>query len=248
MFTDLQTTPHLAAISAIFLAAGSVKGLLGMGLPTMAMGLLGLLMPVGHAAALLTLPSLVTNVWQAVTGPGLRGMLSRLGWMQLGIVAGVLVAAWVWPAPPEALGRRLLGLCLVAYGVIALLGRSPVRVPPRLESLVGLLAGFMTGVLTGLTGVFVLPAVPYLQALDLGKAGLSQALGVCFTTSTLALMAVLAWQGQMGAQASALSAILVLPALVGMRLGQGLRGALSETVFRRCFLGGLVLLGGWLVC
>jgi hypothetical protein len=40
-----------------------------MGLPTVAMGLLGLVIPPVQAAALLVVPSLVTNVWQLVAGP-----------------------------------------------------------------------------------------------------------------------------------------------------------------------------------
>jgi uncharacterized membrane protein YfcA len=210
------------------------------------MGLLGLLMPVTQAAALLTLPSLVTNVWQAWAGSLFKVLWRRLWRMQLGIVVGVALAPVLFPSPPEALGRRLLGICLVTYGVIALLCRRPGEVPDRFERWLGPIAGLATGVITGLTGVFVLPAVPYLQALGLGKDGLSQALGVCFTTSTVALMAVLAAQGHLDSQASGLSAILVFPALAGLYLGQLIRGAMGETLFRRCFFAGLLLLGGWL--
>ena len=39
------------------------------------MGLLGLVMPPVQAAALLVVPSLVTNVWQLVAGPGLMVVL-----------------------------------------------------------------------------------------------------------------------------------------------------------------------------
>ena len=49
---------------AIFLLAGLVKGVIGMGLPTVAMGLLALVLPPAEAAAIVVVPSLVTNVWQ----------------------------------------------------------------------------------------------------------------------------------------------------------------------------------------
>ena len=241
-----EALPDFIVVSLIFFAAGAVKGVLGMGLPTIAMGLLGLVMPVASAAALLTVPSLVTNVWQALAGSRLAALVCRLGTMQLGIVCGALLAPVLLPAPPEALGRQLLGACLIAYGAFGLLGRSLGALPSRHEPWAGLVVGSITGVITGFTGVFVLPAVPYLQTLGLSKDGLSQALGLCFTTSTLALAAMLALQGHMSLQTSAQSLLMVLPAITGMWLGQILRGLMSETLFRRTFFIGLVLLGGWL--
>lgn len=238
--------PDVAIVAAVFLAAGAVKGVLGMGLPTLAMGLLGLFMPVATAASLLTIPSLMTNLWQMLSGPRLPAVLQRLWSMQVGIAGGVALAGLAFPAPPEALGRRLLGACLVLYGACGLLRRSSRRLPARWEALAGPLAGAFTGVITGCTGVFVLPAVPYLQSLQLGKNELAQALGLCFTTSTLALGTALVVQGHMGLRTSLGSLILVLPALLGMWLGQRVREGMSEAAFRRCFMLGLSSLGAWL--
>src|SRR4051812_13182558 len=68
------SVPDFTVISCIFFAAGAVKGVLGMGLPTVAMGMLGLVMPVAQAATLLAVPSLVTNVWQAGRGPHMAAL------------------------------------------------------------------------------------------------------------------------------------------------------------------------------
>ena len=58
-----------------FLLAGTVKGVIGLGLPTVAMGMLGLAMLPAQAAALLIIPSTVTNLWQLAFGGHLRGLL-----------------------------------------------------------------------------------------------------------------------------------------------------------------------------
>ncbi len=72
-------------------------------------------------------------------------------------------------------------------------------------------------------------------------------MGLSFTTSTLALAAGLWLAGPAGAGGGgfpALGSVLMLaPALVGMALGQALRGRLPVPVFRRCFFIGLGLLG-----
>ena len=89
--------------------------------------------------------------------------------------------------------------------------------------------------------------MPYLQALSLERLALMQALGLSFTTSTLALAAVLADGGALDGAGAAGSALALLPALLGMLLGQWLQGRLRPAVFRRVFFGGLLLLGAHLL-
>lgn len=242
-----EAIPDFFIVCLIFFGAGAVKGILGMGLPTMAMGLLGLVMPVATAASLLTLPSLATNVWQAAVGPGIARMVRRLWLMQLGIIVGVALAPGLFADRQEAFGRHLLGGCLVAYGSLGVMGWRPKRPPARWDKLAGLLTGASTGIITGLTGVFVLPAVPYLQSLDLQKDAMAQALGLSFTTSTLALASMLAAQGHLTLGTSLASALVVIPAVLGMALGQFVRGEMGEAQFRRCFFIGLLTLGAWLL-
>ena len=76
-----------------FVLAGTVKGVTGMGLPTVAMGVLGVFMPPVAAASLLLIPSFVTNVWQLFTGPCFTGLLSRLWPMMLGVVVGTVAGS-----------------------------------------------------------------------------------------------------------------------------------------------------------
>jgi uncharacterized membrane protein YfcA len=239
--------PEFMVVSFIFFAAGMVKGVLGMGLPTLGMGLLGLLMPVPQAASLLTIPSLVTNLWQALAGRSLRSRpLGHLWRLQVGICAGVALASWL-PSLHDGPARALLGACLAAYGASGLTGWRPRPLARGFDGLAAPVVGALTGLITAFTGVFVLPAVPYLQSLQLDRRELAQALGLSFTTSTIALAVLLAARGQLGVAASLQSLFAVAPALAGMVVGQKLRDAMSEGTFRRCFHGGLLLLGLWLL-
>lgn len=237
-----ETFFFLALVTATFLGAGVVKGVTGMGLPTVAMGVLSTLMPPAQAAAILVIPSFVTNVWQVFAGPATGPLLRRLWPMLLGIAAGTMASIGVLVrVDPLWLGHGL-GVALMAYAGYAL--RSPtVSVPPRLERRLAPLVGLVTGAITGATGVFVMPAVPFLQALRLDKDELVQALGLSFTVSTVALAAGLATQGAFRLGQLGLSSLAIVPALAGMWLGQALRAHLSARLFRRCFLLFLVLLG-----
>lgn len=99
--------------------------------------------------------------------------------------------------------------------------------------------------MTAATGVFVIPAVPYLQALRLEKDDLVQALGLSFTVSTLALAADLVRDGALAASAGA-SLLALAPALAGMLVGQWLRARVEPERFRFWFFLGLLALGGHL--
>jgi len=67
----------VAIVAGTFLFAGLVKGILGMGLPTLAMGLLSVAMPPAEAAAIAVIPTVITNIWQMVAGPALAALLRR---------------------------------------------------------------------------------------------------------------------------------------------------------------------------
>ena len=235
----------LVVATLTFLLAGFVKGVIGLGLPTVSMGLLSLVMAPAKAASLLIAPSFVTNVWQLAAGRNFRRLARRLWPMLAGVSLGSLAGTGLLTGSHAGQAAIALGVLLMIY---ALLGLTSVRfsVAPAAEWWLGPLIGVLTGLATAATGVFAIPAVPYLGALGLDKDDLIQALGLSFTISTIALAAALvaggAFQlGDVGASTTALA-----PALLGVATGGALRGRFSEKTFRRIFFGGLLALGAHL--
>jgi uncharacterized membrane protein YfcA len=236
----------LIGLTLTFILAGFVKGTIGMGLPTVAIGFLTLLMPPAEAATILILPSLVTNVWQLAVGPQFRDLALRL-WPLLAAATLATIAAGRWiGAVNNPVTLTALGAAIVLYAII---GLAPLRldVPARHEAWLGPLVGGLTGIATALTGVFVIPAVPYLQGLRLAPDALVQALGLSFTISTIALAIALADAGQFQLPAAGASLLALVASLGGMFLGQHVRARLQPKTFRLCFLIGLLLLGAHLM-
>ena len=239
--------PALSLLVIItFVLAGAVKGAIGLGLPTVAMGMLGLAMPPAQAAALLIVPSTLTNLWQLAAGGHLLALLRRLGPMLAMIFIGTLLgSAWLGiNSGPWAV--HALGAALLVYAMYGLLGPD-LRLAPGREGWLGPLCGLVTGIVTAATGVFVMPAVPYLQSLGLSRDQMIQALGLSFTVSTVALALGLAGQDALGGQALGASLLMLAPALLGMLAGQWLRQRISPALFKRCFFIGLAVLGGHLL-
>jgi uncharacterized membrane protein YfcA len=239
----MDTHPaQLVLITFVFLLAGVVKGVVGLGLPTVAVGLLGIVMAPREAAALLVVPSLVTNVWQLAAGPAFMPLLRRLWPMLAGIVVGTLAGGALLPGSQGHAAAAALGGALVLYAGAGLASFT-LQVPPAAERVAGPLAGILTGIVSAATGVFVIPAVPYLQGLRLERDALIQALGLAFTMSTVALAASLFLAGEYGAGAAGQSFWALLPAMVGMWGGQWIRARIRPALFRRCFFIGVLLLG-----
>lgn len=235
-------TARFAAITLTFLIAGAVKGVTGMGLPTVAMGVLGTLMLPAEAASLLILPSFITNVWQLLAGPRLGALVRRLWMMMAGIAIGTVAAASFIAGSGGVWAVTGLGAALMLYAISGLLSWH-FRVPSRHERRLSPIIGVVTGLVTGGTGVFVIPAVPYLQALDLKKEDLVQALGLSFTVSTVALAIGLARASAFTTADLTGSLLAVVPALCGMWIGQHIRGHISPATFRRWFFICLLSLG-----
>lgn len=229
-----------------FLLAGFVKGILGQGLPTVAVGLLSLVMSPGEATALLLLPAIVTNIWQGLAGPATVMLLRRLWPTLLASVAGTWVATVIGLGllTPEAaaVARKTLGIALIAYGILGF-SRIELSVPPRLEWWLGPLMGTINGMIATATGVFMIPVIPYIQALGLQRDDLVQAQGISFTVSTLALAAVLVMNGTLNTSNAAGSALAVGVAFAGMMIGQRVRQMASPALFRMLFFGGMLVLG-----
>ncbi len=236
---------HLIVAALVFLLAGFIKGTTGLGLPATAIGLLGLMIPPAQAIALTIVPSFVTNVWQAMAGRHLRELFARFWPMVGGVCFGIWLGSGLLTKDGSGRGAIVLGVVLALYAALAL-SRLQFSVPAVAERWLSPAAGTVTGLLASVTGLNVVPAVPYLQATGMERDRLVQTLGLFLTASTVAMGANLAHAGIFQLSLAGLSAASLLPTLAGVLVGQWVRGRVSEAAFRRCFLVGLFILGSYL--
>ncbi|MGI9301171.1 MAG: sulfite exporter TauE/SafE family protein [Gammaproteobacteria bacterium] len=224
----------ITAIAGTFLLAGTVKGVIGLGLPTVSLGLLTATLDLTTAMALLIVPSFVTNLWQAVVGGSGRAILKRIWPFLLMATATVWLGAIALTRVDLSLLSGLLGGLLMVYSTLNLAGVR-LAIPTQREIWVGPLFGTANGILTGMTGSFVMPGVMFLEAIGLSRDMLVQAMGMLFTVSTVALALALQGNSLLTIQLSLVSAAAVIPAAVGMVTGQRIRRKLSEDRFRQIF-------------
>lgn len=232
-------------IVSVFLLAGIVKGMIGLGLPTISMGLLTFFMSPASAASFLIFPSLITNIWQIFSGPALISLIKRLWGLIAGIFIGTIFSLLPDLSSTSSWTKVVLGIVLIIYGLWGLVA-TRLPSPGNAEKWLSPLIVYITGMITAATGIFVIPAVPYLQSLQLNKDDLVQALGVAFTASTISLAMRLSLDSKLNYADFPLYAVALISAISGMYMGKYLREVISEITFRRCFFIGLITLGAYM--
>jgi len=237
--------PLLILIAAAFLLAGFVKGVIGLGLPTVSMGLLAIAMQPSRALAIVIVPAIVTNIWQTFVGPYLRDIIRRLWPLMAGTVIGIWLNSGMLTGPYARYGTIVLGVLLVIYAIVGL-SKFSFEVARANEKWIGGIVGLITGVVSAATGVAVIPSMPFMQAIGMEKDELVQALGVFFTTATLALAFNLTAAGLLSAATALPGAVAMAAAFAGMFVGQAVRSRMQPEVFRRWFLIAMILLGIYL--
>ena len=235
----------LVLIASAFLLAGFVKGVIGLGLPTVSMGLLALTMAPGQAIAIVIIPAIVTNIWQTLIGPYLRDIMRRLWPLMVGTVIGIWLNGGLLTGPYAAYGTVILGVLLVIYAIVGL-SKFNFKVARRDEKWIGGIVGVATGVISAATGVQVIPSMPFMQAIGMEKDELVQALGVFFTVATVALAFNITAAGLLTAATALPGAVAMVASFAGMFIGQAVRTRMQPDLFRRWFLIAMICLGFYL--
>jgi uncharacterized protein len=235
----------IVLIAAVFALAGFVKGVIGLGLPTVAMGLLAVAMTPVQALTIVILPAIVTNIWQTFVGPYLRDIVRRLWPLMLGTAFGIWSCGGLMTGPYARYGAIVLGILLVIYALTSL-GKFTFSVAPANEKWVGGIVGLVTGMVAAATGIQVVPSMPFMQSIGMEKDELVQALGVYFTVATLTQAFNLTSAGLLNASTTLPGMVAMAAAFAGMFIGQAVRTKLQPEEFRRWFLVAMLMLGVYL--
>jgi hypothetical protein len=232
----------LAAALAVLLLAGTVKGAIGIGLPLITVPALAFFVGVPQAIAVMSLPILITNGYQAFTNAELPASARRFWPLLLALVAGVLLGANLLVALDPRTLYTVLGVAVIVFGALNL-ANPRIAVPAGAQRWLPWPIGFGAGVLGGLSNFFGPPIVMYLVALRLPREAFVATVGLAFFVGAVPLYSLLAWHGVYGWPQAAASAAAILPVLAGVRIGERLRQRVPQETFRLLVLALLIVIG-----
>ncbi|GAB4287683.1 MAG: sulfite exporter TauE/SafE family protein [Roseovarius sp.] len=238
-------SPGLVAFAfALALAAGLVKGLVGFAMPMVLMSGLGSVVAPDLALAWVIVPTLATNLWQALR-QGFGAALASLARFRRFLLAGfgiMLAAAQLVPYLPGPAMLLIIGVPMTLYAAATLAGR-PLRLPQPPGRGVELAMGALAGFFGGISGIWGPPTVALLTALDTEKREHMRVQGVVYSAGAVVLVGAHLGSGVLNAATLPVSIALSLPALAGMWVGLAIQDRIDQAGFRLMTLVVLLLAG-----
>jgi uncharacterized protein len=233
MMTGFEIHQILLAV-AVTLFAGFVKGAIGFAMPMIMMSAFTAFLPPPVALACLILPTFVTNLTQAFRQGGTAALESARAFRLhiAAILVFLFISAQFVTGIPKAPMEAALGLPILAFALWQLSGRPmalKVEHRPRAEVMLGVIGGLYGGI----SGIWGPPLIVLLLSLHTEKREMMRVQGVVFLIGSAALIAAHLTSGVLNAQTLPVSALLVLPALLGNRLGLAIQDRLDQQKFRR---------------
>ncbi|MDJ0993644.1 MAG: sulfite exporter TauE/SafE family protein [Dinoroseobacter sp.] len=234
----------LAFLVGVALFAGVVKGAVGFAMPLIMMSGLSAVLPVPVALGGLILPTLVMNIWQALRG-GVSALIgaAKVHWRLLALVLFfIMLSGQLVLALPENLLSGMIGVPVTLYAASQLLGWRLVVAPQhrrRAELGTGVVAGFFGG----FSGIWGPPIVAYLSALDTPKADQVRAQGMLYGLGSVVFLLTHLRTGVVTDTTLELSAVLLVPAAIGMAVGFWLQDKMDQDRFRQATMVLLLIAG-----
>jgi hypothetical protein len=244
MLFDPSSTDWLVVAIAVgaFLAAGTVKGVLGVGLPMIAVPLIASATSPAQAIALASVPVVVSNAWQAFHGGHTGACIRRFWPMLTAVVIGALIGVQILATFDQQIVSGLLGVVLVVFTSLQALPRTLVLGPGG-ERWLGPPLGFLGGVLGGMSSLFGPLLILYLVALRLPKDVFVAAVALLFFVGSLPLFLGLVAHGILNPHQILLSALSALPVIAGLVIGRRLRTRVSQPLFEKALVVVLIVIG-----
>lgn len=237
-----MTPLEIATLIFAFLVAGGVKGLMGMGLPLVAIAILSTAIDIRAAIPLAVIPVVVLNVWQWLRGPHTARVVRRFLLLSLAACVGVVIGTELLFLLDPNILVATLGILVCAYVATSLFDFE-FSLPPHAEPWVGPSVGLVGGVFCGAAGSIGPTVAAYLHALKVGKDEFVQATGMIFFIAGLPWLVALFEKRALTLPVAAISTAAIVPAALGMVGGAWLRRRISEERFRLIIFGALLIVG-----
>lgn len=226
----------------VFLIAGTVKGAIGIGLPTTVIASLSLFVDPRVAVALGLASMIVSNAWQVSREGGWRAPLRRF-W-PLALTTGITLYAASQYAAAAAGGTILAftGGAVAIFAAASLIG-APPALPPAWERPAQGIAGVLAGLMGGLTGIWSPPVLVLLLSLRLETSVFVQSIGLLLLLGAAPLLLGYVQTGLMTGELFLWSLALCLPTFAGFAMGERLRGLMNPARFQKAVLVFFLIMG-----
>ena len=232
----------LVGVFLIFFLAGSVKGVMGFGLPLITMSLLPFIIPVELAIVLSALVQPATNIGQLITTGGAKKALKSTWTVLLALIPSVAIGAWYLSRLEGNSHLLILGITLIAFSVYSISGFS-VSIPKVRQNVIGSIAGFVAGLVGSLTTINGPFFIMYLVGIGADRQAFRSAIALLFIISGLLINSGFWFAGLLNQNNVLIGILALIPCFIGMWAGNLVGERVPNDVFRKLILYALFVIG-----
>lgn len=239
-FLPVNDPALIALVFGVAAMAGVVKGIVGFAMPMILISGLSSVISPELALAGLILPTVATNVFQALR-QGMKAAWQSIKRFRVFLLAGgvtLIFGAQVVRFVDASVMLTGLGLFVGIFSAMQLFGWKPkLEASTRVEAITGAIAG----AIGGFSGVWGPPTVAYLTAVNTDKQDQIRIQGVIYGLGAVALAVAHIGSGILNAKTAPFSALLLLPALLGLWIGASIHDRIDQVAFKKATLAVLML-------
>lgn len=232
----------IAAVVCSPIVAGLLKGIIGVGMPVVALPLLSLFIDIKSAAMLLSMPLVFSNLPQALEGGKTGRCLIQLVPVILGMIPGLLLGVRVLLALDASVAKMIAGVVLMGVAGVTLLAPK-LQFQSRLVLPASLTFGFFGGMLGGIAAMAGPLVFIFLLAKGLRGKEFTKEASLYLVVSAALLAILLAASNEFSWLDVSISMAAMLPVGLGMYVGQHMRDKIAPEAFRRLVLSAVIAAG-----
>ena len=237
---DIDQNIIILVVIAIF-SGGLVKGTLGVGMPMLAVPIIAFVLPPTKAMILLCFPILCSNFLQMNVQKGIGSY--RFLPLTIMLILGLIIGGRLIVEIEMSTISIIIALSIILAAIINLFGIKFKNIKPNYEKPFTMILGFFSGILGGFSTFFGPPILAYLISIDLEKESFVRTISVMYFVGGIILYSSLLYHGLGTLNDLYLSALMTLPAMIGLYFGTKIRKKISNDLFRKFILTMLILVG-----
>ena len=236
--------PTIVAWLALSIFIGGLaKGLSGVALPITTLAIALNFVDARTGLALLAVPILVTNVWQAFGAGDIFGPLKRFWFMAFVFICALYVGSLLVSILDEAVLFAMMGVSALVFACSQLFKPNTPPLSPNAERILGPIAGAIGGVMGGLTSVWGPPIMMFIFMLKLDKETWVRSITGLYLIGAIPFVFFYIQNGVLEGDMMWLSIAACAPVMIGILIGERARKHINEGAFRKFLLIVLLIVG-----
>jgi len=236
----------LIQVILIFITGGMVKGIIGVGLPTVILTLLSFIFDIKDSISIILLPIIITNFFQMINGQYLKKIISDVNYFLISSFLFILPGFYFLIILKSDIIILFLAILLITNSLLSLF-YNEIKIKNYRSKSTQFTIGALTGLTTGVTSIYTMPFVFLIQSLNYSKDKVIQLMGLSFFIFACMQFILFSSYGMISFDKIILSSIACLPILIGVYFGTILRKKISEQLFKKLFNIMLIAMGSLLI-